>query len=180
VAKQVEMKRIHWFIIFLALGIVLGTTNLFAPLHEMAHVASAARQGIDAEVTGWSTSQINSFSPTAILAGWTWEVVWALILATILCFVGRHYPKLVWVTGAACLGYAFITWIRAFSSDDFNSVLMGAIAGQLDDKSDLPQLWQQVHDGLSTRWALIGGAFLMTVSIITVKFSLKSIPQKRR
>lgn len=163
-----KMERWGWLVLFGAVGMVIGLTNLFAPFHEFAHVASAARDGVNAQVTGWGTATIQGVDFKAMMAGWTWEFIWSVILAVILSFIGRHYPKTVFMTGAFFAGYALTTWLRAFSSYDFNQGMYLMVQRYVNDEILMPQIWDRVHSGINTWWAWTGViSLLIAGSIIT-------------
>jgi hypothetical protein len=168
----VKTKRTTILIYMLSIGIALGCTNVFAPFHEMAHVAVAGSEGLDAKVTSWSHSQFTGFSPRTMVAGWKWELQWSLALALLFSLIGK--PKRApWLTGGFFLGYASPTWIRAFSSSDFNNDMAEMIQKALVDQAQFPSVWAQAHEGLMLRWALWGGIGITLISILVVRNTLE-------
>jgi hypothetical protein len=163
-----EMPKWGWLLLLGAVGVMIGLTNLFAPFHEFAHVASAARDGTNAQITGWNTSTISGVNFKALMAGWTWELIGASLLGITLSFFGRYYPKTVFLTGGFFAGYALTTWLRAFTSYDFNGGMYLMVSRYVNDESLMPQVWAEVHRGINTRWAWMGAIFLIVaISIIT-------------
>jgi hypothetical protein len=162
-------NRWQFAIIFCVFGMLIGTTNLFAPLHEAAHVMSAAKDGISAEVTGWASSTIHGVDFKAMMAGWKWELIWSLVIALILSFIGRK-SKAAWFTGGGALGYGIVTWIRAFNSVDFNDGMRSMVNNSLIDKTMLNQVWEEVHHSINTNWAVMG-VISLTICISVVIFN---------
>jgi hypothetical protein len=168
-----KMERWGWLVLFGAIGMGIGMTNLLAPFHEAAHVASAARDGVNAQITGWNTAIIYGTDFKALMAGWTWELILSVIFAVVLSFVGRHYPKIVFLTGGFFIGYALTTWLRAFTSYDFNQGMYLMIQRYVNDESLMPQVWAEVHHGINVRWAWTGVISLMIGLAFTIRNSVK-------
>jgi hypothetical protein len=154
------MPRWGLMIILTAAGCLLGLTNILAPFHEAFHVASAAYHGEHAEITSWTTTRIENPTATPIIAGWTYELVIATGIAITASLIGRKAKKAIWITGGFALGYALVTWLRGFTSYDFNDVLAEYVKYKLIDKSMFPQVWSEIHSTMMLRWGLIGGFVL--------------------
>lgn len=172
-------NREIYFICALTLGVVVGFSQLMAPFHEFAHIAQAGKDGSDASITGWAVSQIQFPTARSILAGWIATFTWSLMFAVGFSIVGRKAKKLPWITGGAAIGYAGATWIRAFTSSDFNSTMKAYVASKLQDANLLPQVWDQIHNALSLRWGLIGGFFLSGALIWCIISVEKPITPKK-
>jgi hypothetical protein len=168
-----RMARWAWLIIFVAIGLLIGMTNLFAPFHEFAHVATAARDGVEASVTGWNSSRLHGADFKALIAGWRWELILAFVIAIVFSFIGRRSNKGYWITGGAGLGYAIATWLRAFSSSDFNDTMYAMVNDLVKDKSQLPQLWDELHNIVMGRWGWWGGISLLVLIGILIGNSFK-------
>jgi hypothetical protein len=159
---QLMIPRWGLMITLTAAGCLVGLTNILAPFHEAFHVASAAYHGESAEITSWSTAVIHDPTAVPILAGWTYELVIATGIAIIASIVGRRARKAIWITGGFSLGYALVTWLRGFTSYDFNGALANYITQKLIDKSMFDQVWNEVHPRLMARWGILGGLVFMT------------------
>ena len=133
-------------------------TNLLAPVHEFYHQGVALDKGMDSHITGWNTTETRGFSPTVVMAGWTADVVLASFVALFGAGIGRWSAKGFWVSGGAGLGYAFVSWIRAYGSYDFNS----AFALQF------PKQFPQIHDQIVTNWTVFGIIDLVIVLIVVL------------
>jgi hypothetical protein len=172
------VNRSAWFFCFLILGIGVGTTNLFAPLHEYYHAGVASNRGISATVTSWSTTELKELDPVVLVAGWTSELWWAVLIAVVACGIGRITPKLKWLTGGAAIGYAGATFVRAFGSTDFNSLMYKYVS--LNVEADLlPQAWAAIHGDIETRWAIVGSA-LISIALFFIILSLVKKPKYER
>ena len=102
-------KRSKFWLSF-AVGAALSFTNLLAPVHEVGHWAVANKYNDEAQITSWSSTRVEPRISQAY-AGW-WFEIWMFCLLGI--FV--PLPSMGWA-----IGYAQISWFRAFASTDFNS-----------------------------------------------------------
>ena len=160
-AVKANSPKWAWFVAFFVIGCVLGCTQLFAPLHEAAHVSVAQSHGVRAYVSGWAETQMDSLNRPAILAGWTAEVVSFGALAFFVVMVGFNSP---WITGGFWYALSFVHWLRAFGSSDFNSTLAKSFGDA--------RAFELYHVGLMNRWALwgiIGYAVLGIVILLSVR-----------
>jgi hypothetical protein len=171
--KSAREERWQLLLILGAVGMILGLTNLLGPLHEAAHVASAARHGVDAEITSWTTATIHGKDFTALMAGWTWELVWAVMIAIAVSIVGRKSKRWFWLTGGAALGYGLTTWFRGFTSYDFNDGMRSMVMYALNDKTMINEVWDEVHKMINVRWGLIGGVVLVIGMIVVLRNTFK-------
>jgi len=135
-------------------GAILGSTNVFAPLHEFYHVAVAGKHGIEAVITSWSTAELAEFNFPAIFAGWSAQMWSGAIAAVVFAVVGRHTRAMLF-TGAGGVGYAAAAWGRAFGSYDFNEAIKLYLARALSS-SDQLLVWGYLHEEITRRWTVIG------------------------
>lgn len=149
------------------IGALLGSTDWLAPIHEWYHVGVAGSQGIGARVTSWTTAELDSFNFPALFAGWSAQLWAGVVCAVVFAVIGRN-SKAVWFTGAGGIGYAFISWLRAFGSYDFNDAIKLYLTQVNLSPDDQAYVWSVVHEVIEIRWMTLGAVILLVASIIVV------------
>lgn len=157
-ATKTHFPKAGWFAILFVIGCLLGLTQLFAPLHELAHVTTAQNHGVRAQITGWAETSMERLDRPAILSGWIAEVITLSILALVVALVGIKSP---WATGGFWYGAAIVHWLRALGSTDFNSTMAQSLAE--DGKA---YAFSRYSDTLRTTWIWGGIIVLGSIGII--------------
>lgn len=147
-----------WFIIMCVTGLLVGLTNLSAPLHELAHVTTARNHGIRAEVSGWAETSMESLNRPAILSGWITELIVFSALAFIVAVCAINSP---WMTGGFWYGAAVMHWARAFGSSDFTNTLFKSFADEGRALSFSPY-----RDKLVSSWTWLGIIIFSVVGLV--------------
>lgn len=175
-AVKRHFPKLGFLIIFFTIGCLLGTTQIFAPIHEMAHAKIANDHGVaQVAITGWDEMKMNPLSRPAILAGWTMQVILLSVCAFFAALMGIS-PKRRWITGGLWAGAALVHWIRALSSSDFAETLMASFTQQFPyDPSTATRYYQIYHDKLVDTWGWFG-FILFSVLGLTMLFCM--IPKK--
>ena len=112
------MERATKFWIAFVIGATLSFTNIVAPVHELGHLAMANKFNDEAQITSWNTTRVEIRLSHAY-AGW-WFEIWMFVLLGIFVL-----PATAWA--GAAIGYAQLSWFRAFGSSDFNSYVTKVI-----------------------------------------------------
>lgn len=102
------------------IGLFVGLTSLFSPLHELFHKNVSLDQGIEAEIVSPTMTMVDRMTLRTLIAGYTgeqWTMIW---LCPILALVGRKWK---WITGGFPLGYQMGNFFYARNSYDFNDGL---------------------------------------------------------
>ena len=158
-AVKTDFPKRAFFVVFFILGAVIGCTQLFAPIHELAHVYVAQNNGVaQASVTGWASASMSRLDRPAILSGWTMQVILFSIMAIILAIVS---PKSTWTTGGFWYGAAVVHWIRAYGSTDFNSALLQSFTDQ-----GTPEYYTSYRSGLVSSWSIMGIVIFLIVGLV--------------
>lgn len=133
---------------------VIGLTNLLAPIHEWCHVAVAGREGVGARVTSWTTAEVDSPNfKSQVTSGWFGEMVVFGVFGLIGVAVGRRWPLF---TGGFPLGHMLSTWGRGYGSYDFST----GLRSYLDSFSHLSDgvresAYMAARDSLMTVWTIL-------------------------
>jgi hypothetical protein len=168
-AVKKHFPKAAWFTIWLVLGLLVGMTQLFAPLHEIAHATVANNNGVEGEVTGWAEMNMVPLDRPALLAGYVTEVFLLSVFSVISALIGIS-PKRRWITGGFWVGAAFLHWIRAFDSTDFIDRLKEYFQGQFpNDAKKAASYYEVYRAGLIHEWRVLGvWVFIIVGSIIMV------------
>lgn len=145
-AVKANSPKWTFFVIFFVLGCILGCTQLFAPLHEMAHVSVARNHGVYAYVSGWAHTNMAILDRPAILAGWISQVITFGALALIFAMLGSSSIRM---SGAFWYAVSMVHWIRAFGSSDFTTTLARSFDGNM-------LAFYQYHAVLMKQWMIWG------------------------
>ena len=145
------------------IGAYIGSTDWLAPIHEWYHVGVAGSHGIGAHVTSWTSAELESFNFPALFAGWSAQL-WA---------------------GAVCaVVFAFISWLRAFGSYDFNDAIKIYLNSPQANLSadDQVYVWNVVHPVIEERWMIMGFFVIGIAALIVVAMVWrdKRFPQKEK
>ena len=146
-----------------SIGAYIGSTDWLAPIHEWYHVGVAGSHGIGAHVTSWTSAELESFNFPALFAGWSAQL-WA---------------------GAVCaVVFAFISWLRAFGSYDFNDAIKLYLNSPQANLSadDQVYVWNVVHPVIEERWMIMGFFVIGIAALIVVAMVWrdKRFPQKEK
>ena len=165
------------------LGAYIGSTDWLAPIHEWYHVGVAGSHGIGAHVTSWTSAELESFNFPALFAGWSAQLWAGAVCAVVFAFIGRH-SKAVLFTGAGGIGFAFISWLRAFGSYDFNDAIKIYLNSPQANLSadDQVYVWNVVHPVIEERWMIMGFFVIGIAALIVVAMVWrdKRFPQKEK
>jgi len=115
------------FFICAFVGVLLSASSLFAPYHEECHKHAANLQGIEAVITGWSSTWIAEPTPFILKAGYTGEVVLSCLLFLISFFIFTPHNigwRNTWSISGFFIGYATWSWVYPllFRTVDFYMV----------------------------------------------------------
>ena len=114
-----QNPRGTYFLIFGVLGLGIGLTNLFAPLHEFFHVMASDGPS---SFAGWSSSNVDIRDFGAMVtAGWYGELIAFALFTIVAIRAGKRFPIF---TGGFPIGYMATTWARGFGSYDFTTSLV--------------------------------------------------------
>jgi hypothetical protein len=167
--SQTQFPKSGYFWVFLFIGIGLGCTQLFAPLHEAAHVTVALNNGVTrASITGWASSEMSTLDRPAILSGWIVEVIVLSFLAFMAALINS--PKCRWVTGGMWYGAAIVHWARSFGSSDFTDTLYRSFSNQ-----GAAQYYPQYRNGLVMGWSFMGIVIFLFVGLV-IMAGMKKAP----
>lgn len=101
-------------------GLSIGLTDLFAPLHELFHLDASLSQGIGAQIVSRNMTMVDRMTLRTLIAGYSgeqWMMIW---LCPILVLIGRKWG---WITGGFPLGYQMGNFFYARDSYDFGDGL---------------------------------------------------------
>jgi hypothetical protein len=171
-----RFPRAGWLFIWLSLGLAVGMTNLFAPIHELAHATVANNNGVrTAYVTGWADMRMDPLDRPALLAGWVSEVFLFSVAAIILALSGIS-PKRRWMTGGFWAGAALVHWIRAFNSSDFTDQIRYYFNSQFpNDPVSATAYYNAYREGLVDTWSMFG---FWTFAVVGLTVLLCLLPRK--
>ena len=162
-----ENKAVAFWLL-LIFGATMGLTNLFAPVHEFGHYAYATLNGQDAEIIAWGETKVEP-NIGQVFAGWNFEFLVFALLAIIVGWAGQ-YSSGKYFTGSFFLGYALVTWFRAYGSYDFNEYVY--ILADIENINVLKT--QTMMMAIDAKWTLRCSAVSFFMLLLYVRWIYKS------
>lgn len=160
--RQDKQTAIAIFWVLFFAGVIIGTTNLLAPIHEFGHLLIASRQGDNMKLTGWA-STTGEPSANQVLGGYAIEFYFMVGVGLLLSLFGNDKRGWFWL-GAPLLGHSVSSWLTVYRSYDMNSYLEKVL--ELEDLT--PDQIAYVSRFAVRRWTTICivGMLLVTAFIV--------------
>ena len=106
------------FWVLLILGFIVGTTSLFAPVHELGHLEAAQGVGIEAEIVARDRIRLARETVSVLMAAHIGVLVWMGAIAFLSVVLTR-----LWLGFAGLsMGLVHGEYIRGLQSSDFARV----------------------------------------------------------